>query len=76
MQRRKEFFRYMESAYQGAMSGEGSAGDHRYDSYYAGYVQVESEIEGGVSSTTIPEFALRQVMPLQANQGGWKYGRY
>ena len=68
MQKRKEFFQYMESAYQGAMSGEGSAGGHRIDSYYAGYSQVESEVEGGVSSVTIPEFSLR-IMPMQANQG-------
>lgn len=58
----------MEEAYQGAMSGEGAGADYRVDSYYAGYLQVESEVEGGASSATIPEFAL-QIMPMQANQG-------
>lgn len=90
IRKRKEFFTYLQSSYKGPLSGEGAFGFSRsistfillnslirLDAYYAGYVAgVESEIEGGAGSMTLPEYVLRQVMPLQANQGSFGLFQY
>jgi beta-glucosidase/6-phospho-beta-glucosidase/beta-galactosidase len=67
---RKEFFRHQQEQYRGPLSGEGGAAAYAYDPYYAGYVSsIEAQIEGRAGAALIPDFELRAVQPLQANQG-------
>jgi hypothetical protein len=67
---RKAFFLHQRNQYQGPLSGEGGAGPDTYDPYYAGYVDgTEAQIEGRAGAPLIPDFELRAVQPLQANQG-------
>lgn len=73
----KELFRQQQHLYQGPLLGEGGRDDHRFDSYYAGFVDgVEREIEGGAGAHVMPDFELTVVKPLMANHGMGLYDRF
>jgi hypothetical protein len=65
------------NAYQGPLSGEGYARSMDWTLPYAGYCDgVERELVGGEDGLVIPDFELRCVQPLMANQGMGYYGRF
>ena len=65
----KPYLTTLESTFKAAVAAQGGAGSQRMDSYFAGYINYEAEIEGGAGSATIPEFSLVVLTPMQVNQG-------
>lgn len=64
-------------AYQGPLSGESHATTGSWSLVYAGYVDgLERELLGGEDGLVMPDFELRAVQPLQANQGMGYWGRF
>jgi len=74
---RKKVFDRARQVYGGPLLGEGGQGYNRHDTYYAGYVDgVERQIEGGYRAPIMPDYELRIIKPLMANQGVGYHGRY
>jgi hypothetical protein len=66
-----------QSLYQGPLFGEGNASLTHSSAYQAGYVDgIEAEIVGREFTPIIPDFELRVIKPLQANQGMGYPGRW
>ncbi|GAA2580117.1 hypothetical protein GCM10010399_07370 [Dactylosporangium fulvum] len=63
-------FEGMKGIYQGPVMSEGAQGARAFGSAYAGHIDAtEREITGLQSGRIMPDYELRHIRPLQANQG-------
>ncbi|WP_053202454.1 hypothetical protein [Jiangella muralis] len=63
-------FEGMKTIYQGPIMSEGAQGSRAFGSAYAGHVDAtEREITGLRNGRVMPDYELRHIRPLQANQG-------